>query len=161
MTTVVSRSRSWNALLGKLIKPRRCPGCTLIAAVLVLSAIIVVWLAIDLRNRYRDAISDARTRAGQFADVLAEHTARTFEGVERALDEADKIRRLYDAGVLASGKEAEDELRRITQSSPVIVAIGWTNRDGDLIVQSRDTGISRGNIGNLPYFAAQRDNKDG
>jgi diguanylate cyclase (GGDEF)-like protein len=161
MTTVVSRPRSWIALLGKLIMRRRCPGCTLIAAVLVLSAVIVAWLAIDLQNRYRDAISDARTRSGQFADVLAEHTARTFEGVERALDEADKIRRLYDAGVLASGREAEDELRRITQSSPVIVAIGWTNRDGDLIVQSRDTGTSRGNIGNLPYFVAQRDNEDG
>jgi diguanylate cyclase (GGDEF)-like protein len=160
MATVVNRPRSW-MLLGKSIGLGRCPGCTLIAAVLVLSAIIVAWLAIDLRNRYRDAIAEARTRAGQFADVLAEHTARTFEGVERALDEADKIRRLYDAGVLASGKEAEDELRRIAQSSPVIVAIGWTNRDGDLIVQSRDTGTSRGNIRNLPYFAAQRDNPDG
>src|SRR5580704_14112364 len=111
MATVVNRPRSW-MLLGKSIGLGRCPGCTLIAAVLVLSAIIVAWLAIDLRNRYRDAIAEARTRAGQFADVLAEHTARTFEGVERALDEADKIRRLYDAGVLGSGKEAEDELRR-------------------------------------------------
>jgi diguanylate cyclase (GGDEF)-like protein len=161
MTAVVSPPRSRIALLGKLIKPRQCPGCTLIAAVLVLSAIIVAGLAIDQQNRYREAIVDARTRAGQFADVLAEHTARTFEGVERALDEADKIRRLYDAGVLVSGREAEDELRRITQSSPVIVAIGWTNRDGDLIVQSRDTGISRGNIGNLPYFMAQRDKEEG
>jgi diguanylate cyclase (GGDEF)-like protein len=161
MTSVVSRTRSWTALLGKLIKPRRCPGCALIAAVLVLSAIIVIWFAIDLQNHYRDAISEARTKAEQFADVLAEHTARTFEGVERALDEADKIRRLYDAGVLTSGKEAENELRRITQTSPVIVAIGWTNRDGDLIVQSRDIGISRGNIGNLRYFVAQRDNQDG
>ena len=157
----MSPPRSWNVLLGKLIKPRQCPSCILIAAVVLLSAVILVWLVIDLQARYRDAIAAAKVTAQQFADVLAEHTERTFEGVERALEEADQIRRLYDAGVLASSKEAENDLRRVTQTSPVIVAIGWTNRDGDLIVQSRDTGTSLGNIGNLPYFVAQRDNQDG
>jgi len=96
----LNQSASDKFLRSRPIRPHQRPSFALIAAVFLLSATIIAWFVVDLQNRYVQALAEAERTAGQFADVLAEHTARTFEGVERALSEAEQVRRLYDAGLL-------------------------------------------------------------
>ena len=154
-------SRMYAFLNRKLGNSRECPSCSLIAAVLFLSTTIVTWFAVDMSNRYDGAIADASRTARQYAGVLAEHTARTFEGVERALNEAEQVRRLYESGLMGTANDAHEALRRIEQTSPVVTAIGWTNAEGDLVAHSYGDTPPRSNISDLPYFAVHRDNQDG
>ena len=154
------RVQPWPFLRGRLTSLGQCQNCILIVAVLLLSATIVASFVLDFQNRYRAAISDAEQTARQFSNVLAEHTARTLEGAEHALTEAEQIRRLYNAGVLGTAKDAHDALRLVKQSSPVIMGITWTNAAGDVVVHSYDDASPRSNISDLSYFVAHRDNID-
>jgi len=139
---------------------RDCSSGSLAATVAVLSVTIVSWFAVDLQDRHNRAIDEARRTARQYAGILAEHTARTFEGVERALNEVEQIRRLYESGLLGTVEDANSALRQIQQASPVIASIAWTNSDGDLLVHSHGGAPARAGIGALPHFAAVRDSQD-
>ncbi len=68
------------------------PSRALAVFSLVFLAAILALFAWDLAGRYRSAIAEAKQSARNFADVLGEHTARTLEGVDRALHEAESIR---------------------------------------------------------------------
>ena len=57
------------------------------------AASIIAFFAIDLHVRYDDAIEQGKKAAMNFAEILSEHTALTFENVERTLREAEKIRK--------------------------------------------------------------------
>jgi len=160
MFTKLSQLRVCTFLCSNFGKLRDCPSCSLGAAVLFLSVTIVTWFAVDLQNRYEGALEDGSRTARRYAGVLAEHTARTFEGVERALNEAEQIRRLYDSGLLGTANDAHDALRRVKQTSPVISAIGWTNAEGDLLVHTYDGAPPRPNISDLSYFSVHRDSQD-
>jgi hypothetical protein len=54
-------------------------------------AIAFLFLA-DLRARYRAEIDHASHSAQNYADVLAQHTALTFEAIDRSLREVELIR---------------------------------------------------------------------
>ena len=60
---------------------------------------------------------------------------------------------------MGTANDAHEALRRIKQASPVIASIGWTNANGDLLVHSDGKVPPRANIGDLPDFAAHRDNQ--
>src|SRR5215475_12374697 len=158
MFTKLNQFSTCTFLCSSFTELRRWASHHLIAAaVLFLSITIVTWFAVDLRGRYNGTLEDASRTARQYAGVLAEYTARTFEGVERALNEAEQIRRLYESGLLGTAEDAHDALRRVKQSSPVITAIGWTNAQGDLLVHSYDSAPPRPNISDLWYFGVHRD----
>src|SRR5260370_2885964 len=91
----------------RAILPRltRRPNCTLAAIGVSFAAVIVVLFLADLESRHRDAIAAAKQSARNFAEVLAEHTARTFEGVDRALSEAEPVRRNNEPGEAAPAQE--------------------------------------------------------
>ena len=126
---------------------------------------IGIWIAIltlvlfsgDLRARYVDAIERAKATARNFAGVLAEDTALTFDMVTRTLREAEVIRQQMVLGKIGL-EEANAALRSLRTSSPVIVAIGWSNPQGDIIAHSYDRPIPRPNISSMEHFVEQRDN---
>src|SRR5260370_37454112 len=70
----------------------RSPASSLTALGVVLSVATIVLFLTDLEARYRDGIATAKTDAQSFAKILAEHTALTFEDVDRILLEAVAIR---------------------------------------------------------------------
>jgi hypothetical protein len=72
-------------------------------------AIALLFLA-DLRARYRAEIDHASHSAQNYADVLAQHTALTFEAIDRSLREVELIR---------------------ADLETVLVAIRWTDRSGN------------------------------
>jgi diguanylate cyclase (GGDEF)-like protein len=128
------------------------PGSSLAALGVVLSAATIVLFLTDLESRYRDRITGAKTDARSFATILAEHTALTFEDVDRVLLEAAAIRGKY-----TEPGAANTALQQLQKSSAVIVAIGWTDAAGNVLAHSYDRALPRSNISAMSHFIAQRD----
>jgi hypothetical protein len=129
-------------------------------------AIVVVFLA-DLRARYRAEVNLAAHSAQNYAEVLAEHTALTFEAVDRSLRQAQLIRADLMAALAVPGadaallrRRANEALNHLQQTSQVLVAIVWTNKNGDIEDYSQERGPSLSNIANVAHFAAHRDSQD-
>lgn len=66
-----------------------------------LAAAILVLFVVDLQDRHRGTLEKARESAANYAAVLAEHTARTFEAVDRTLAEVAEVRDEARSGRLA------------------------------------------------------------
>src|SRR5215469_8206575 len=153
------RKPKMRAFARKLI---RCPNCMLAAFGVLFAGLIVVLFLVDLNLRYRDAITGAEQQARNYAEVLAQHTARTFEGVDRALRVAEIIRRdaqehRHPLGPSEAATHVHDALRQLSQISPLMVAVGWTDAAGDLQAYSFDERPPRPDIGDTPQFIVQRD----
>src|SRR5580704_8578242 len=134
------------------------------ALVIIAASIVLVratLLVSDLNSRHHAAITAAEQSARSFAEVLAEHTARTFEAVDRTMHEVELIRRDSTAGRYATAQSVHDALRHLQQTSPVLVAVGWTNAAGDVQAHSYDGDPPRPNVADLPHFIAQRDSTAG
>jgi len=127
---------------------------------IALATLIAALFAIDLRFRYDDAIERGKKTALNFAEILAEHTALTFENVERTLHEAGKIRKDASDGDYATPDETNAALRLLTKTSPVVVAVGWTDASGEVIAHSYSDRPRRTNIAGMPHFDFQRDSAE-
>ena len=134
------------------------PKLSMVALGAFFSASIVVLFLVDLRGRYNGAIVDAKRDTQNYAEILAAHTALTFEGVDRALHEVELIRQNSLSGNYATPDAAGSALRQLLQTSPMIVAVGWTNASGDLKTHSFETTPPRSNIADTSHFIAQREN---
>ena len=119
-----------------------------------LSGLIVFMFVVDLATRYQSAVDEAKVRALNFADILAEHTALAFDGVERTLREAMRIREVSGR---VGAADSHAMLRLLKKSSPMIVAVGWTDALGNVLAHSYDTPLPRANIATMPHFVEQRD----
>jgi diguanylate cyclase (GGDEF)-like protein/PAS domain S-box-containing protein len=136
-----------------------CPNCTAAAVSGLLVAAIVVAFALDLQARYRSAIENAQRSARSFAEVLAEHTARTFEAVDRTLRQAELVRQSHPADDPASREAASRALHHLQQSSPVLKEIVWTNAAGDIQAQS-NPALARRDLAGLSHFTVHREHDD-
>ncbi len=128
------------------------------------AALIVILFLVDLRWRYYAAIQGAEQSAINYAQVLAEHTARSFETVDRSLRQVELIRSnvMTGSGETNSNQPgttqgANEALHRLQQTSPFLVMIGWTDAAGDLVVHSDNEATSRTNLSDLPPLIARRD----
>jgi diguanylate cyclase (GGDEF)-like protein len=141
-------------------KLARSPGASLAAlGALLCFATIAMFLA-DLQNRYLERIAAAKTDAQSFAKILAEHTALTFEDIDKALLEAETIRRNSIAGRYSAPGSANAALREVQSGSSILVALGWTDAWGNLLAHSYRSEPARRNISDMPHFIAQRENPD-
>ena len=142
-----------------------CPNCTLAAFGALFACAIAVLFVVDLHTRYVNAIAGAKQATSNYAEVLAEHTARAFENVERSLHVVEMVRRdAQDSRRIPAGGAAprpHDLLRQLRQTSPLIVGLAWTNAAGDLQEHSYDHDPPRRNIAETTHFSAQRDNAAG
>jgi diguanylate cyclase (GGDEF)-like protein/PAS domain S-box-containing protein len=141
-----------------------CPRCTITTIGVGFVALILTLFLVDLRNRYDSAIDQAKQSASNYAEVLAEHTARAFEAVDRALREAELIRtnlatRYGDgaSGDTARMLAANEALHHLQQTSPLLVSIAWTNASGDIEAYSTELHPARYTLAGTPHFDAQRD----
>lgn len=129
------------------------------AALLV--GIVIVSIA-DFRDRYRSAMDSSKQHVQTLADVLAEHTARTFEALDRALRTADGIRISIDESNPNSSRTARDTLRGVANGSPALRSLGWTDAQGDMVMSTAKGGEIPTNIADLPHFQIlQRSDRDG
>lgn len=136
------------------------PGSPLAALGILLSVATIVLFLADLQARYWDRIASAKADAQSFAKVLAEHTALTFEDVDRVLLRAEAIRKTSLSGGIADPGAVNAALRQLQKSSPLLVAIGWTDASGEAVAHSYDRPPPRHNISDMPLFIAVRDSAE-
>src|SRR5580700_1419460 len=96
--------------------PNRPSRALAVFSVLLVVAIVTLF-SLDLNSRYRAGIADAERSAGSFAELLSEHTARTFEAVDRTLHEVETIRQDALAGRYKSPEDVHAALRYLKQGS--------------------------------------------
>jgi PAS domain S-box-containing protein len=125
-----------------------------------LAAALVTVYVLQLEKRLDVAVDGAKHSAANLAEVLAEHTARTFEALDRALREADLIRRDFEAGRYARPADAQNALRHVVQSSPAIMALVAIDAAGNVTLQSDPGDPPRTDFSQMPYFKAQRERDD-
>jgi signal transduction histidine kinase/DNA-binding response OmpR family regulator len=126
----------------------------------VLIAVMMSLYGIQLYLRMTSAVSNAKVSAQNLAEVLAEHTARSFEALDRTLQQAAIIRRDLGAGRFPTSESALAALRHLKETSPAIIALGWTDAAGNLEAHTYEEAPPRPNLGDLPHFIAQRDAKE-
>ena len=134
----------------------RSPGSSLLALGGLISLAVVSLFLADLQTRYWDRIASAKKEARSFADVLAEDTALTFEDIDRVLRQAESVRN-SSRTVLFDAAAANAALRRLQESSSILVGIGWTDASGEVIANSLGDKLPRHNISDMPHFIGQRD----
>src|SRR5262249_41095269 len=103
----VSRIRALARAIGKFFAGRPNHVVVAFAAAIILAR--GTMLIADLNGRYHAAISAAEQSARSFAEVLAEHTARTFEAVDRTLGQAELIRRDVESGRYATTEAVQQD----------------------------------------------------
>lgn len=138
----------------------RSPGAGMATLGLLLSAAIVVLFLVDLRGRYQDRIATAKTDAQSFASILAEHAALTFEDVDRLLLEAEAIRRETASKKDGASGLANAALQQLRKSSPVLVAIGWTDASGNVVAHSYGEELPRRSVAEMSHFQTHRNGKN-
>lgn len=111
---------------------------------------------IDLNARENAALDYTKRFALSFADVLAEHAARTFEAVERTLKAAEVVRAQQEAGSI-SAPAVKLALQNLRNGAPAILAVGWTDAAGNVVAHSYDGPPARPSIADLPHFYVLRD----
>ena len=129
-------------------------------------AIAAVFVA-DLHARYRAEINLASQSARNYAQILAEHTALTFEAVDRALRQAQLIRADLQVALAVPGADetslrrgANEALRRLQKTSLVLVAIVWANEAGDIEAYSYEGRPPAMNIAERPPFVPHSDSEE-
>lgn len=127
----------------------------------ILIIAIVILYGVQLNTRFNAAISGAKQSAQNLAEVLAEHTARTFEALDRMLHEAEMIRRDDEARRFASDAATREALLRLKQTSPAVIAVGWTDAAGNVTTHTYERDLSHPNIADLQHFAVQQMAPDG
>lgn len=143
---------------GVLRRIVRSPGAPIAALGALLCLSTIALFLTDLQTRYWDRIASAKADARSFANILAEHTALTFDDVDRALVRAEAIRKTSLSEKLPDIALANTALRQVQKSSSILVAIGWTDASGEVIAHSDDKALPRNNISGMSHFIAQRDN---
>lgn len=123
---------------------------------LTFAAVSAIVFLSNTYVRHQAAIAGGRDTARSFSSVLAEHTARTFEGVDRVLRETALIRQRYNDGQYTA-HAAREALQLLQKSSPVVIAVGWTDATGKVQIHSQADTPPRPSIADLPYFIAHRD----
>lgn len=134
---------------------RQAYGLAIFGGVLI--AVILVLYATQLLVRIDAAVASAKQSAENLAEILAEHTARTFEALDRTLQQAVVIRRDREAGRYSTVEAASAALRHLKETSPAIIALGLTDAAGNMETRTYDHAPPRSNLSDLPHFIAQRE----
>ena len=104
-----------------------------VSAALIVAA--AALCALNLKMLHDDALAAARTTTQNLARAFAEHTARTFEAVDRALMTVVYGHKRSFVSPL-SAMAAFERLRSIKNRSEVLQSVGYSNAAGDLVASS-------------------------
>jgi diguanylate cyclase (GGDEF)-like protein/PAS domain S-box-containing protein len=140
------------------------PRATIGALGIFFAAAIAFLFLADLRARYRAEIDHASHSAQNYAEVLAQQTALTFEAIDRSLRQAQLIHADFEAALAMPGadsaelhRRANEALNQMQKSSLMLVAILWADRNGNLEAWSGERIPPRINIADRDYFTVHRD----
>jgi two-component system, sensor histidine kinase len=132
------------------------PDLALAAFGTLLCALVVGLFLIDLSARQRHALEDAHRATRSYAAVLASHTARTFESIDRVLLAASELHQDLSDGN-TDHDAAHETLRQLARSAPAISVIGLVDAEGNLTLSSTTRKAPTLNVVDRPHFSHHRD----
>ncbi|MBI1775191.1 MAG: response regulator [Proteobacteria bacterium] len=120
------------------------------AAALILA--LSLFVAGSLLWRQRAELAQAEQRMRVYASILAEHTARSFEAVDRTLVAANHIYVEWITGALATDRDAFLALRSLKQGTTLLINIAWYDADGKFIMNATGAHPSAISIADRELF---------
>jgi signal transduction histidine kinase len=135
-----------------------------IALIALGSAIIVaVLLAFGYNacSQYEAALGHARRSTLGFANIVGEHTARSFEAADRTLREVELMRSDFVDGKYADARALKEALQHLQRTSPLVAALGWTDASGNVVAHSYERDPPRPSIATMDHFLVHRDGSNG
>ena len=133
------------------------PSRQLAAAAGAIAIIMLGIFGYDQVQRYHQALAYADRDTRNAATLLAENTARSFDGVASALRAVAALHDEVTAGLYQNKATIHRLLAAIHGGSPVIRAVGWVDDDGNRIASSAYADPPPLNIAEQEHFVAQRD----
>jgi signal transduction histidine kinase/DNA-binding response OmpR family regulator/HPt (histidine-containing phosphotransfer) domain-containing protein len=119
---------------------------------------LAAWMTVSNRAA---ALADAERLSHSLATMAAEHIARTFESIDRALLAGVDAYRLHAARPGARPDGGGGMLRTVHQGAPALRGISWVDAQGERIAQSTDRTTIPDNFASRPQFIAQRERDAG
>lgn len=126
----------------------------LIGATIGLAALVssFVW---DKWQLYHQELARTQETARRTSELLAQHTARVFDGMDAALREISRIRDEAEAGHLGP-KSIYRMLLTVHGGTPVLRSVGWVDRNGTRIATSDAESPTPLNISHTTGFRILR-----
>jgi signal transduction histidine kinase len=135
-------------------------GRIVVAFIAVLALLVVLSKSYGLWAAHEAAIAHAERDTASAASALAEHAARTFEGVSRALDAVRDLHNEVAAGTVVDRTVIHEALRNVQGTSPVILGIGWSDAGGERVFSSVSRDPPPLNIADQDHFTVHRERND-
>ena len=112
------------------------PSRQITAAATVIAAVMLGSFGYDQWQRYDRALADADRDTRNAAILLAESTARTFDGIATAMRAVAALHDGVAAGRYRDKAAIHEMLKAIHGGSPVLLTVGWVDADGNLLASS-------------------------
>ena len=117
--------------------------------------VLVASFAWDKWQHYHDDMARTQESARRTSELLAQHTARVFDGIDAALREIVRIHDEAETGRL-SPESIHRMLLAVHGGTPVLRSIGWTDRVGNRLATSESAIPRPLNISSTPGFKILR-----
>ncbi len=127
----------------------------LTAAILVLIALATGHQVYDLGER---AFIEFERRTSVAAEVAATHVEQSLSSIALAFQAIDGDPTTPAVVLTSAPDEIRRALRRIQESSPMILGLGLVGRDGRLAVGTASAQAQQTDLSDRAYFAFHRDN---
>jgi PAS domain S-box-containing protein len=150
----MARADAWYARLLRLLDS---PSRQVAIGVGVIAAAVSISFAHDQYQRYEEAIARADRDTRNAAVLLAENTARTFDGIEETLHALAALHHDVAASVYQDRATIHNLMAAIRGGTPVLRDVGIVDADGDVTAMSSSLEPPPLNVGDQEHFIRQRD----
>lgn len=110
---------------------------------------------------YDAAFRNAEAEASHLSSMLQEHAQRTFETIELALRDTDRLLARMDDQQIHTSHEVWSSVRQIQGTGPQLGSVFVVAADGSNILTTRTFPAPEVNFGDRDYYLAQKDRDAG
>lgn len=136
---------------------RDTPSRQVTGAAIGIAAAILLLFAYAQWQSYHDAVARYERATRNVALLLAEHAARTFDGIEETLRAVGRLRSDVARGVYRSQASIYTHLKTLRGGSSILSEVGWFDHYGERVATSQQIDPPRVSIAQQELFLVPRD----
>jgi signal transduction histidine kinase/ActR/RegA family two-component response regulator len=149
-----ARSTEQRSVLARFLD---APSRQVAVAALAICAAILAAFAHGQWQAYRHATEHAERSTRNVAHLLAEHAARTFDGVDETLRAVGRLRGDVARGIYRSRDSIFVHLKTLHGGSPVLAEVGWFDANGERVATSQQIDPPSSSVADQEFFRVHRD----
>ncbi|MFC3228876.1 ATP-binding protein [Marinibaculum pumilum] len=123
---------------------------------MAVGAAILALFVYSQWQSYDRAIARAERDTRNAAFLLAEHAARTFDGIEVTLQAVGRLRQDVARGIYRSQASIYIHLKTLQSGAPILREIGWFDLHGERVASSADIDPQHDSIAREDLFQVPR-----